>query len=737
MMMMAETGAAPERAAAAAGSSKQGLATSPAASPATGDGPLHQAGDSGSSNKRREEEKEEGPTGGAVARLGPLGRGVGGAGVGPKRVVSQAASDADLASLLRRRVKDARITISGFAAVSAPKRFVVYRVEVHCGGEVRWQVFRRFSAFLTLEYSLGQLQRDFVECLPALPQRLSYELSDQLLHERAAGLNFWLRSVADLWGRIPSLGPHSRARCSDFLCNTIVSFLSEKAGHSPLCPGDRIVTLDLDRRCPSPGTLCSDADLTSDEEGEKKTGSNAQADAATAASLPARSNNNNNNNSEQNNSNAMSTATNATSDADYDGMMCCDVNSRAPPTKGADCGDAAACKPICCPAEQRPEPTSTPTPESSSPCPAAACEVSDEYVLRKVIGKGSFGEVFLATRKNGPAAVDTPASPTRANKATSAIKTFAVKALGKAETVRRKQTRRIETERRCMIEGRGCPFIVNLEAALMSDSHLFFIQEFCSGGELYFHLDVHGKFSSRLARFIAGECALALAHLHERGCVYRDLKPENIMIDAEGHVKLVDFGLARIGISQPHQGAISFVGTTEYLSPEMLKKTGHGFAVDYWALGMVLYEMLTGLPPWYSDDKKAVTRGICEGHVEFPANEVSRNARSLIRSLLIKDPRKRLGSAAGVKEISEHPYFAPLDFVKLAAKRIKPPFVPSARSSPLDTSCFDYNFTSLPARVPAYKDSKTRVKDEALVASAQAEGVWSGFSYAPHALSEN
>lgn len=613
---------------------------------------------------------------------------------------NQPATYAERAALLRQRTKDVRVKITGFATVSSSKKYVVYRVKVDAGQGCSWQVYRRFSAFLTLEYTLEHLQKELASALPAMPPRFTFELNDQLLQERAAGIDFWVRSLMSLWVRGYPGKESAGAQANEFLTNTLVGFFTEKAEQSPLLAGDEMVALEASRRGPSANTIGTDADLTSDEEdGENKHHSdseNAHHLVNTLTTGAAQ---------QRNPSLELASPSNLSSTAGTPSQ--CDNNSNP------DSRPQTPCKPTngtsTCPAQQEPE---LPPRTVATPDPAVG-----QFVLRKVIGKGSFGEVFLATR-NDPSG-----------------KAFAIKALGKAETVRRKQTRRIEIERRCMIEGRGCPFIVGLEVAIMTESHLFFVQEYCPGGELYFHLDVHGKFTSRLARFIAGECALALSHLHERGIVYRDLKPENIMIDADGHVKLVDFGLARTGVTESYTGAKSFVGTTEYLSPEMLNKVGHGYAVDYWALGMVLYEMLTGLPPWYSDDKKKVTKCICESQVEFPPNEVSRNARYLIRQLLTKDPRKRLGSTHGIKEISEHPYFAPLDFTKLAAKRIKPPFVPQVKSK-LDTSCFDYNFTSLPARVPSHATSKNRAKDEAIIESAQDEGIWAGFAYAPDALVE-
>jgi serine/threonine protein kinase len=172
------------------------------------------------------------------------------------------------------------------------------------------------------------------------------------------------------------------------------------------------------------------------------------------------------------------------------------------------------------------------------------------------------------------------AEPAAAPQLEGSPHTFAVKMLDKAEMIERRQLARVEMERHCMSLADGCPFIVQLQAAFQSDTHLFLVQDLCPGGELYYHLDLHSKPSPKLARFYAAECAIALQHLHTRSVVYRDLKPENIMIAADGHVKLVDLGLSKSGVRHALRGALSFVGTMEYMAPEMIAKTGHGFAVD-------------------------------------------------------------------------------------------------------------------------------------------------------------
>lgn len=150
------------------------------------------------------------------------------------------------------------------------------------------------------------------------------------------------------------------------------------------------------------------------------------------------------------------------------------------------------------------------------------------------------------------------------------------------------------------------PFIARMHSAFQDHSTLFFVLDYCAGGELFFHLSRLKCFTEPMARFYAAEITLAIDHIHGLNVVYRDLKPENILLGQDGHVKLVDFGLAKENVFDYDQGANSFCGTYEYLAPEVLARKGHGKAVDWWNLGMVLFEMLTGLPPWYTKEQKVL-----------------------------------------------------------------------------------------------------------------------------------
>ena len=190
-----------------------------------------------------------------------------------------------------------------------------------------------------------------------------------------------------------------------------------------------------------------------------------------------------------------------------------------------------------------------------------------------VLGKGSYGKVMLVRKKDNG-------------------QLYALKVLKKAEIVRRNQVEHTMTERR-ILENVRHPFIVKMDYAFQSDSKLFFVLEYCPGGELFFYLSQIGRFKEDAARFYASNILLALHHLHSQHILYRDLKPENVLVDKEGYVKIADFGLSKENV-QGHNEAKSICGTAEYLAPEILQRMGHGKASDWWSFGAIIYEMLCG-----------------------------------------------------------------------------------------------------------------------------------------------
>jgi len=303
----------------------------------------------------------------------------------------------------------------------------------------------------------------------------------------------------------------------------------------------------------------------------------------------------------------------------------------------------------------------------------------DAFKMIKVIGKGSFGKVFLV-------------------KEIKTSQMFALKVLKKDNIIKRNQVEHTKTER-SVLGYVNHPFIVGMNMAFQSREKLYFVLDYCAGGELFFHLGKLGKFTESRSRFYAAEITLAISYVHSLDIIYRDLKPENVLLDGAGHIRLTDFGLSKEGISSSSSGANSFCGTPEYLAPEILNRQGHGRGVDWWSLGALLYEMLTGLPPFYCQDRERLFEKIRKSELHYPAS-LSSNAKHLLRGLLTKDPTRRLGSGPkDAEEIRPHPFFASIAWDKLQKGEIAPPWAPTI-SGNQDTSQFDAEFTSMPIFSP-------------------------------------
>mmetsp|Transcript_52831 Transcript_52831/g.59950 ORF Transcript_52831/g.59950 Transcript_52831/m.59950 type:complete len:642 (-) Transcript_52831:145-2070(-) len=283
--------------------------------------------------------------------------------------------------------------------------------------------------------------------------------------------------------------------------------------------------------------------------------------------------------------------------------------------------------------------------------------------LLRVLGKGSFGKVVLVQKRVGR------------EKGTL----FAMKILKKSHLVRRRQIERTRTERK-VLSAVNHPFIMKLHYAFQSPDKLYLVLDYCPGGELFFHLSRFRRFPERVARFYAAELLLALSHLHKRGILYRDLKPENVLLDADGHVKLGDFGLAKAGIRHAYEGATSMCGTPEYMAPEVLAQQGHGFCVDYWGLGMLTYEMMTGLPPWYTTDRAKLFRRLRSAPLDIPPYFSTQSA-SFTSALLERNPRRRLG-VTGIRAAMENDFFKSISWRALYGRRVEAPIRPCEGWSP-------------------------------------------------------
>jgi len=315
----------------------------------------------------------------------------------------------------------------------------------------------------------------------------------------------------------------------------------------------------------------------------------------------------------------------------------------------------------------------------------------DDFTLVKVLGKGSYGKVMLVRDKRDES------------------KVYAMKMLRKENVVKRNQVEHTKTERN-VLQMVTHPFIVNLIYAFQTPKKLYFVLEYCVGGELFFHLSRAGRFTEGRCRFYASELLLAIQHLHSLDIIYRDLKPENILLDADGHVKLTDFGLSKEGITD-NFSAKSMCGTPEYLAPEILEKKGHGKAVDWYSLGALVYEMLTGLPPYYTRDREKLFERIRKAELVFPTH-ISPAAKSLCQGLLRRDPNMRLGgeSDGEGEKVMHHEFWGSLDWDAVYNRKVAPPFKPNV-SSGADVKYFEREFVELPVVNSEQHSLTTRAED--------------------------
>nr|KAG5713809.1 hypothetical protein BaRGS_024436 [Batillaria attramentaria] len=268
-----------------------------------------------------------------------------------------------------------------------------------------------------------------------------------------------------------------------------------------------------------------------------------------------------------------------------------------------------------------------------------------------------------------------------------ASKTYALKILKKHHIVETRQQEHIMNEKKIMIEARS-DFIVRLYKTFKDRKYLYMLLEACLGGELWTVLRDKGSFDDPTTRFYTACVVEAFVYLHSRGIVYRDLKPENLLLDNSGYVKLVDFGFAKkVGHSRK---TWTFCGTPEYVAPEIILNKGHDISADYWSLGILMFELLTGSPPFAGTDPMKTYNLILKGvdAVDFP-RRITKNAQNLIKKLCRDNPMERLGyGRGGIREIQKHTWFESFNWDGLRNKSLKAPIVPAVKSS-VDTSNFD------------------------------------------------
>ena len=296
----------------------------------------------------------------------------------------------------------------------------------------------------------------------------------------------------------------------------------------------------------------------------------------------------------------------------------------------------------------------------------------DDFDILKLVGQGAFGKVFQVRKKDSGGI-------------------YAMKVMKKDRIIAKDQAEYTKAERD-ILTAVTHPFVVSLRYSFQTTSKLYLILDFINGGHLFFQLYQMGTFGSELTKFYISEIVLAIGHLHGLSIMHRDLKPENILLDGDGHVKITDFGLAKKIVEDKR--ANSLAGSIDYMAPEILNAKGHGKTADWWSVGVLMFEMLSGTLPFKGKNKQAVQKAICSEKVKVP-NYFLPDAVGLIKGLLAKDPSMRIGHGlSGTADVKGHKYFKGVDWAKIEAKAVSPPFKPSVNGRDC-TANFDARWTDV------------------------------------------
>jgi len=289
---------------------------------------------------------------------------------------------------------------------------------------------------------------------------------------------------------------------------------------------------------------------------------------------------------------------------------------------------------------------------------------SNDFVVGKTLGTGAFGRVRFVTHK-------------------ASGNIYALKTLKKASIIKMKQVDHIVSEKQILCTLKH-PFIVNMWGSFHDQRCIYMVLEYIVGGEFFTHLRKAGRFDNDASCFFGACISAIFEYCHGKNIVYRDLKPENILINGDGYVKLTDFGFAKVIEHRTY----TLCGTPEYIAPEVLLNKGHGKPVDWWTLGILIYEMVVGYPPFVDEDPMGIYQKILSGKIVFP-KMFDKNAKGLVKKLLTADLGKRYGNLkCGVEDIKTHKWFKDVNWEDLLEKKITPPFKPAVKNAS-DTSNFD------------------------------------------------
>jgi len=292
----------------------------------------------------------------------------------------------------------------------------------------------------------------------------------------------------------------------------------------------------------------------------------------------------------------------------------------------------------------------------------------DDFTVLKTVGQGAYGKVFQVRCKRNN-------------------QIYAMKVLNKRFLLNEKAVQNTKAERDVMIKAKH-PFIIDMYCAIQTPERVGFIMKFINGGQLFFHLRNEVVFSEDKARFYTAELVLALEYLHLHDIVHRDLKPENILLSYSGHVVLTDFGFAKIDVNDQNK-ATTACGTHEYMSPEMIQEIEYGRETDWWSVGVLLFDMLNGSPPFQHSNLQKLHQLILTKSLKYP-NYWHQNTINILKRLMERNSSKRIK----IKEIKAHKFFSHLGWEKLEKQSIQPPFVPNFTGNE-NLSQIDEMYTSI------------------------------------------